>query len=101
MMNSERFRRDYTPCTCDGGDIVQTTNTKVAAKAVVGKLICRLGVRFPPGVQKKRQKQDKPLVSASFCFNCTGDRHLPVTYLHFFAKNLLVIDLPRLRVYIF
>ncbi len=47
------IRRGHTHRTCDGEEMVQTTNTAdvVAAKAVAGKLIRRLQVRVLPGVQ--------------------------------------------------
>ena len=44
------FRRDYTCGTCNGEEIVQTTNLQFGAvKTVVGKLSRMLQVRVLPG----------------------------------------------------
>ncbi|MBM2829396.1 MAG: hypothetical protein HW411_186 [Gammaproteobacteria bacterium] len=50
-----RIRRDYTCGTCEGEEIVQTTNSFFeAAKAVVGKLSRRLQVQVLPGAPEKQ-----------------------------------------------
>jgi len=52
-----RIRRDYTCGTCEGEEIVQTTNSFFeAAKAVVGKLSRRLQVQVLPGAPEMQLK---------------------------------------------